>query len=96
MLALAKPSNVAVKMTTMPNYTTDIYPYRRLHPYLKHVYEAFGPKRMFWGSDLSRLRGPYRECVTMFTEEMPWLPRPDLEWIMGRGVCEWLGWPVTS
>lgn len=49
-------------------------------------------ERMFWGSDLSRLRGPYRECVTMFTEEMPWLSARDLEWIMGRGICEWVEW----
>ena len=30
--------------------------------------------------------------VTMFTEEMPWLKGQDLEWVMGRGVCEWIGW----
>jgi hypothetical protein len=28
----------------------------------------------------------------MFTEEMPWLEGDDLEWVMGRGVCEWIGW----
>ena len=28
----------------------------------------------------------------MFTEEMPWLKGDDLEWVMGRGVSEWLGW----
>lgn len=91
-LALAKYPNIAVKVTAMPCYTTDSYPYRRLHPVLRRVYDAFGPQRMFWGSDLSRLRGPYRECVTMFTEEMPWLTKEDLEWIMGGAVCEWVGW----
>jgi hypothetical protein len=30
----------------------------------------------------------------MFTEEMPWLKGEDLEWVMGRGVCDWLGWKV--
>lgn len=93
-LALAKYPNVAVKVTAMPCYTTDSYPYRRLHPYLQRVYDAFGPRRMFWGSDLSRLRGPYRECVTMFTEHMPWLSWQDMEWIMGRAVCEWVGWTI--
>ena len=28
----------------------------------------------------------------MFTEEMPWLKGRDLEWVMGRGLCEWIGW----
>ena len=25
---------------------------------------------------------------------LPWLKGPDLEWVMGRGVSEWLGWKV--
>lgn len=33
----------------------------------------------------------------MFTEEIPWFTAEDKAWIMGRGVCEWLGWnTVTS
>ena len=45
-------------------------PYRRLHPYLRRVYDAFGPRRIFWGADLSRLPCSYRQAVTMFTEEL--------------------------
>lgn len=92
LLATAKRPNIAVKASALPCYSTAPYPYRNLHPYLKRVYDAFGPQRIFWGSDLSRLKGSYRECVTVFTEEMTWLPRADLEWIMGRALCEWLGW----
>jgi hypothetical protein len=28
----------------------------------------------------------------MFTEELPWLKGRDLELVMGRAVCEWVGW----
>jgi len=28
----------------------------------------------------------------MFTEEIPWLSADDKAWIMGRGICEWIGW----
>ena len=28
----------------------------------------------------------------MFTEEVPWFTAEDNEWIMGRALCEWLGW----
>ena len=93
LLALAKRHNVAVKVSSLPNFSTERYPYRNLHPYIRRVYDAFGPQRMFWGSDLTRLNGTYRECATMFTEGIPWLSPDDLDWIMGRGVCEWLGWP---
>lgn len=94
LMMLARRPNISVKASCLPLYTNDVYPYRRLHPYVRRVYDAFGPQRMFWGSDLSRLECSYRESVTMFTEEMPWLPAADLEWIMGRGVCEWVGWKL--
>jgi hypothetical protein len=32
----------------------------------------------------------------MFTEEMPFLSAGDLDWIMGRGVCEWLRWEMPK
>lgn len=94
LLALARRPNVAVKASALPCYTTDVYPYRRLHPWLRRVHDAFGPRRMFWGTDWSRLPCTYRQGVTMVTEEIPWLSAEDKVWIMGRGVCEWLGWKL--
>ena len=94
LLALAKRPNVAVKASALPRISTDSYPYRRLHPHIRRVYDAFGPKRMFWGSDRTKLPCPYRQAITMFTEEIPWLTAEDKEWIMGRGLCEWLGWKL--
>ena len=34
----------------------------------------------------------YRQGVEMFTDHVDWLSGDDKEWIMGRGVCEWLAW----
>ena len=96
LLAIAKRPNVSVNATALPAYTKDSYPYRRLHPYLRRVYDAFGPKRIFWGSDIARMPCTYRQVVTMFTEEIPWLSTEDKEWIMGRGLCEWLGWKLPG
>ena len=96
LLALARRPNVAVKASALPCYTRDAYPYRKLHPYIRRVYDAFGPQRMFWGTDLSRLPCTYHQGVTMFTEEIPWLSAEDKNWIMGRGVCEWLGWTLPA
>jgi L-fuconolactonase len=91
-LALARRPNVAVKVSCLPHFSGDPYPFRSLHPYLRRVYDAFGPRRMFWGTDLSRSPCTYRQNITMFTEEIPWLGEDDKAWIMGRGVCEWIGW----
>jgi predicted TIM-barrel fold metal-dependent hydrolase len=92
LLAAAKHPNLAVKVSALPCYSSQRYPYRNLHPYLKRVYDAYGPRRMFWGSDLTRLNGSYRECVTLFTEALAWLTADDLDWIMGRALCAWLEW----
>ena len=51
---------------------------------------------MFWGTDWTRLPCPYRQAVTMFTEELPWLKGADLEGVMGRGLSAWLGWPQSA
>ena len=93
-LAIARRPNVAAKISALPSYSTDKYPYPSLHPYMRKAYDAFGPKRLFWGTDISRSPISYRQQVTLFTEELPWLAGEDLEWVMGRGVCEWLGWKM--
>ncbi len=92
LLALARYPNVAVKATGVPGYSTEPYPYRTLHPYLRRVYEAFGPERLFWGTDITRMPCSWRQCVTLFTEELPWLTEHDKELIMGRALCAWLDW----
>ena len=94
--ALAKHQNVAVKASGMVSLSTEGYPFRDLHPHIRSLVDAFGPQRTFWGTDLTRMPCSYRECIDLFTKELPWLQGEDLEWVMGRGVCEWLGWPVPE
>lgn len=94
LLALARYPNVAVKASCLPFYSKDAYPFARLHPYMRQAFDAFGPRRYFWGTDFSRLPASctYRQSITMFTQELPWLAGADLELVMGRGICEWIGW----
>jgi len=96
MLALAKHPNVAIKATGAPSYSSEAYPYRNIHGHLRRIYEAFGPQRMFWGTDITRMPCSWRQCVSMFTEELPWLNGRDLELVMGRAVCDWLGWNLPA
>jgi len=98
-IELAKYPNVFVKLTSTPSCSSEDYPYRNIHPHLKRLIEAFGPRRCFWGTDLSsmlsRSKCTYPQAVTMFTEEMDFLSEEDLEWVMGRGLAECLSWPVA-
>jgi predicted TIM-barrel fold metal-dependent hydrolase len=92
MLALARYPNIAIKLTAAATYSSEQYPYRNIHRYIRQIVETFGPERSFWGSDLTRMPCSYRQCVSMFTEEMPWLSGRDLEMVMGEGIVSWLGW----
>ena len=93
--ALAKHPNVAVKASGLPGWSTQPYPFRDVHEVARRLFDAFGPRRTFWGTDLTRMPCTYRECIDLFTNELAWLKGEDLEWVMGRGVCEWLGWPLS-
>jgi predicted TIM-barrel fold metal-dependent hydrolase len=92
LLALAKYPNVAVKATGVPWYSSEPYPFPAMHPFVRQVYDAFGPQRLFWGTDITKMPCSWRQCVTMFTEELPWLSDPDKALIMGQAVCAWWGW----
>jgi predicted TIM-barrel fold metal-dependent hydrolase len=96
MLALAKYPNVAIKATGAPSCSSGPYPYRDIHDHLRRIYDASGPARMFWGTDITRMPCSWRQCVTMFTEELPWLSPRDKELIMGRALCTWLDWTLPA
>ncbi len=93
---LARHPNVALKATGAPGESNEPYPYRDIHPYVRRLYDAFGPTRFFWGTDITRMPCSWRQCVTMFTEALPWLQGRDRELVMGRAVCDWLGWNLPD
>jgi L-fuconolactonase len=95
LICLADRPNVAVKASCLPNYVSGEYPFVRLHARIRRVVEHFGAERVFWGSDLSRLRCSYRELVTMFVEELPFLSPRELGLVMGAGIANWLRWPPS-
>ena len=96
LLALAKLPNVAVKATGAPGYSSEAYPFPAMHTYLQQIFDAFGPKRMFWGTDITKMPCSWRECVGMFVEELPWLNAEDKRLIMGQAICDWWGWDRSA
>jgi len=94
LLALARHPNVAVKASALPCYSSEPYPFPGLHRHIRRVYDAFGPRRMLWGTDYTRLPCSYRHAVTLFTDALDFLSAGDKEWIMGGAAANWLGWPL--
>lgn len=95
LIPLADLANVSVKVSSIALYSTEPYPYRGLHGALARLIDAFGARRAFWGTDLTRIWTrieSYRQCVTLFTEELDFLSADDLGWVMGKGLAQCLGW----
>ena len=92
LLDLARYPNVSVKATALPGHSSEPYPYRNIHKYLKQVYDAFGASRVFWASDVTRLTCSYRDYIRLFAEDLDFLPPDAVAQTMGRGLCDWIGW----
>jgi L-fuconolactonase len=92
LVPLAALPNVFVKVSALPCYSTEPYPFNNLREPLRRAIDAFGPQRSFWGSDITRVPDTcsYRQTVTHFTEELDFLSGEDLEWIMGKGLARCL------
>ncbi len=93
-VSLAKYPNVSVKVSSSPSVSREPYPFRDVAGHLKRVFDAFGPQRSFWGTDLtnSYAKASYRQRITHFTEELSFLSETDKDWVMGRAIMQRLGW----
>jgi predicted TIM-barrel fold metal-dependent hydrolase len=92
--ALAKYPNVSVKLSSVPRISSESYPFRDSVPHVQRLFDAYGPQRCYWGTDITNsfTRAIYRQRVTQFTEEMPFLSESDKDWVMGRAIVERLRW----
>jgi predicted TIM-barrel fold metal-dependent hydrolase len=93
LLALAQWERVAVKMTSVPDSSAETYPFGDLAEGIRRIYDAFGPQRLLWGSDLSGLSCTYAECLGHFRQGLPFLSETDKEWILGKAAASVLNWP---
>ncbi len=57
LLELAAYPNVAIKFAGAPAMSQGPYPFNDLWPSLRRIIDAFGAKRLMWGTDISRFYG---------------------------------------
>jgi len=50
------------------------------------------PARWFWGTDITRMPCPWRQCVTLFTKSCRGLRGRDLSSSWAAPYVTWLGW----
>ena len=92
--ALARYPNVSVKLSASPLFSSEPYPFRDMAPHIQRLFEAYGPRRCYWGTDItnSLAKATYRQRITQFTQELPFLSEEDKNWLMGRAILDRLGW----
>jgi predicted TIM-barrel fold metal-dependent hydrolase len=92
--ALAKFPSVSVKLSAAPNNSTEAYPFRDFLAPIRRLFDAYGPQRCYWGTDLTNgfAKATYKQRITHFTEELPFLSEQDKDLIMGRAILTRLGW----
>jgi len=93
-VALARYSNVSVKLSGAVGNSLEAYPFRDMTSYLQRVFDAYGPERCYWASDMTNsfAKASYRQRVTHFTQELTFLSETDKDWVMGRAILERLKW----
>jgi len=92
--ALARYPNVSVKLSSVPLFSNDPYPFRDMTATIRRLFDAYGPRRCYWGTDVtnSYAKATYKQRVTHFTEELGFLSEDDKDWVMGKAIVERLGW----
>jgi predicted TIM-barrel fold metal-dependent hydrolase len=93
-VALARFPNVSVKLSAAPLLSSEPYPFRDLTPHIRRLFDAYGPRRCYWGTDMTNsfVKATYRQRITHFTETLNFLSEEDKDWIMGRAIVTRLGW----
>ena len=97
-LALAKYPNVSVKFSGAVGNSLEPYPFRDMTVHLQRLFDAYGPERCHWGTDItnSLAKASYRQRVTHITEELSFLSERDKDWVMGRAILARLKWPAAA
>jgi predicted TIM-barrel fold metal-dependent hydrolase len=93
-VALARYPNVSVKFSGAVGNSLEPYPFRDMTVHLRRLFDAFGPQRCHWGTDItnSLAKASYRQRVTHVTEELSFLSESDKDWVMGRALLARLKW----
>lgn len=92
--ALAKYPNVSIKLSAAPAYSSEPYPFNDMNGHIKRLFDAYGPQRSYWGSDVTQgfAKASYKERIAHFLQELKFLSEEDKDWVMGRAILARLNW----
>lgn len=70
-------------------------PNRDVQPFGRRVYDAFGPKRLLFGTGMvgATRRIPLADELRLIREDIPYFTAGDKPWILGRNALSIWKWP---
>lgn len=95
LLDLARYPRVYVKISHTWSISSQDYPWRDTWPLVRRVYEAFGARRIMFGTDwpVCLRHTTYDRTLSVVRDEMDFLAEEDLEWVLGRTALRL--WPFA-
>ncbi len=95
LIALKRFPKVFVKISHTWSLSKQSYPYADSQAQVKRLYDAFGPRRLMWGTDWPLVENfcGYAKALALVRDEMKFLNTEDKRWILG-GTVERV-WPFA-
>ncbi len=95
LLALARYERVHVKISHIWSLSKKEYPYRDTHDQIQKLYDAFGPRRLMWGSDWPAVETfcGYAKALSLYRDEIKFFNDDDRQWILGGTALKL--WPFA-
>lgn len=83
---MARFPRVFVKVSAFYAYGLKRPPYDDAAPLLRRLYDAFGPRRLMWGTDCPyQVAGHgYEDSVALVRDRLPFLSSEDKSWLLGK------------
>jgi predicted TIM-barrel fold metal-dependent hydrolase len=95
-LTLARRPNVVVKLTGVPALSTGPFPFADVWPHLRRVIDAFGPGRLMWGTDWTRVPNATYEQGVRYLRDSGALTDGEKAELMGATLRRVLRWPAPA
>ena len=90
LLHLARYPNVFVKISNLVLCSHKPYPHRDVFPFIRMLYDSFGPERLMWASDwpLITIRevGGYLSALEIIRSHIDFLTQNDREWLFNKTI----------
>lgn len=101
LVALARYPNVWVKVSELGVISpSGRYPYTDTFPWVRRLYEAFGPDRLLWGTGFPGAaraeagRPSLQEELNLIRKEIPFFTAEDRDRILGRNAAKLWGFEI--